>query len=450
MSALLQNSFKMDSVSNYSMTSPQAVLHKWICRGKNPTTLMLHLKGPIAFNLWDHCPDEYLPPSPSSHGLSQSLGWEVHTCRCMRSVLPVACSESKMKILWCTDMCASSSRLAKAPGALSDASQLMGSRFFSCALVPVAISLCVLLVSLLARPNGPGEVVAQRPLGPEELSVMSFNIRYGDANDGIDSWPQRKYVAARMLDLHSPDIIGMQECLHWQTADLIRLVKKVQYNSHASNWNSILYNSEKFLQETIGHLWLSESRLPESKSWGASSPRLLTWTILVRKADTARRPILVFNTHLDVTSRLAREKGTAMIAETIAIMWAQYQARAPLLVLTGDFNTMRGSQAHAFLAPLLSDSLLDAEAVGANTLVTYHHFLGAEISDAWWARVLWHMVLRLHPMGPRWDSPNFAVYHLDWIMYLGFTRVPFFTVILYNEDKRYPTDHLPVLAHLRI
>ena len=35
------------------------------------------------------------------------------------------------------------------------------------------------------------EVQAQKPVVPSTIKVMSFNIRYGAANDGDNSWPNR-------------------------------------------------------------------------------------------------------------------------------------------------------------------------------------------------------------------------------------------------------------------
>ena len=52
------------------------------------------------------------------------------------------------------------------------------------------------------------------------LRVMSFNIRYNNPNDGDNAWPYRKEMAASMVHLHRPDVMGLQEVLGDQLEDL--------------------------------------------------------------------------------------------------------------------------------------------------------------------------------------------------------------------------------------
>ena len=50
-----------------------------------------------------------------------------------------------------------------------------------------------------------------------DLSVASFNIRYGRADDGPDSWPLRKEsTAAELVEVLSWDVAGLQEALQEQ------------------------------------------------------------------------------------------------------------------------------------------------------------------------------------------------------------------------------------------
>ena len=44
------------------------------------------------------------------------------------------------------------------------------------------------------------------------LKIMSFNIRYGSAPDGVNAWSnRRKRLLARLREI-SPDLLGVQEC----------------------------------------------------------------------------------------------------------------------------------------------------------------------------------------------------------------------------------------------
>ena len=49
-----------------------------------------------------------------------------------------------------------------------------------------------------------------------ELCVMTFNIRYGTANDGENSWDKRQELVYGVLRQHRPDVVGMQEALRFQ------------------------------------------------------------------------------------------------------------------------------------------------------------------------------------------------------------------------------------------
>jgi len=48
------------------------------------------------------------------------------------------------------------------------------------------------------------------------LNVMSFNVRLGTANDGKNSWPNRRDIVVDCIKQYDPDIVGMQECFGFQ------------------------------------------------------------------------------------------------------------------------------------------------------------------------------------------------------------------------------------------
>ncbi len=54
----------------------------------------------------------------------------------------------------------------------------------------------------------------------DTLGITSFNIRYGEANDGINSWPNRKSLIKNYVQSTRPDILGVQEALIGQIAYL--------------------------------------------------------------------------------------------------------------------------------------------------------------------------------------------------------------------------------------
>ena len=55
----------------------------------------------------------------------------------------------------------------------------------------------------------------------EQLRVVSFNIRMGVADDGENSWDNRKEATIAMIEDIKPDILGLQEAFGFQS-DYIR------------------------------------------------------------------------------------------------------------------------------------------------------------------------------------------------------------------------------------
>ena len=51
---------------------------------------------------------------------------------------------------------------------------------------------------------------------PEEITVISYNIRYDNPDDGENQWSLRKEKVASYLRETQPDIVGMQEVLQHQ------------------------------------------------------------------------------------------------------------------------------------------------------------------------------------------------------------------------------------------
>eukprot|EP01012_Entosiphon_sulcatum_P025307 TRINITY_DN3061_c0_g1_i2.p2 TRINITY_DN3061_c0_g1~~TRINITY_DN3061_c0_g1_i2.p2 ORF type:complete len:130 (+),score=12.85 TRINITY_DN3061_c0_g1_i2:22-411(+) len=79
------------------------------------------------------------------------------------------------------------------------------------------------------------------PLHCTELPVMSFNIRFGDSPDGLNSWPERANLVAETIWNYGPALVGLQESLHFQVEKIVSFLPN--YRFHQSHWNSILYDT---------------------------------------------------------------------------------------------------------------------------------------------------------------------------------------------------------------
>jgi endonuclease/exonuclease/phosphatase family metal-dependent hydrolase len=61
----------------------------------------------------------------------------------------------------------------------------------------------------------------------EAIRVMSFNIRYGTADDGVNAWPKRKQFLIDTISAFDPDLLGTQETLAFQRDELLGVVEEV-------------------------------------------------------------------------------------------------------------------------------------------------------------------------------------------------------------------------------
>jgi len=181
----------------------------------------------------------------------------------------------------------------------------------------------------------------------ESLKVISYNIRYGKANDGENSWDNRKAATIEMLKDKQPDVFGVQEAYYFQIDYITENCPQYksfgigrECNPHDSNVSlekrgehmSIFYNTRKVEFIDGGTYWLSETPDVCSKGWDAQCKRTATWTLLKLK-DSGKKFFYV-NTHLDHVGKIAQKNGLALIVDKIASM----NPEGLPMILTGDFN----------------------------------------------------------------------------------------------------------------
>ena len=63
----------------------------------------------------------------------------------------------------------------------------------------------------------------------ENLSVMTYNIRYDSPNDGLDQWDYRKKILTDQVQFYAPDILGIQEGLLHQIEYIKDALKDYEY-----------------------------------------------------------------------------------------------------------------------------------------------------------------------------------------------------------------------------
>lgn len=174
---------------------------------------------------------------------------------------------------------------------------------------------------------------------PVSLSVISYNIRTGEAEDGTNSWRYRYPASAMMIMDQKPDIFGLQEAYDYQVRYLEEYCPGYKSagvgredGKKEGEHMSIFYNKKTVSLLKWGTYWLSETPDKPSMGWDAACKRTATWALM--KDKRSGKKFYFVNTHLDHVGWEARKKGLALIVDRIAAM----NPEGYPMVLTGDFN----------------------------------------------------------------------------------------------------------------
>lgn len=282
------------------------------------------------------------------------------------------------------------------------------------------VLLTLLVVFAASAPTG-----GQAP-GPSDLAVMSFNIRYGTANDGENRWPLRRDLLMDVVRRDNADVIGLQEALHDQIVEMTTALPAYGVigvgrddGATRGEYAAILYRRDRFHVAESGTFWFSDTpAVVASKTWGNTITRICTWARLIDRTGGA---FWVFNVHLDHQSQPSRERSTALLAERIR---ARSTPNEPVIV-TGDFNAGESNAALPVLlggpAPLLVDTFR-----------------------------------RLHPTASEvgtftgFDIARTTGDKIDYILTTPDIQVLKAAIVRTALNKRLPSDHFPVTATLRL
>lgn len=197
---------------------------------------------------------------------------------------------------------------------------------------------------------------------PAPLLAMSYNIRLDTPADGANGWAFRRDWLIDQIVILRPALLGMQEVLPNQRADLeaalpgYAFIGEGRDGGTSGEASPIAIDRSLFRIGNSGTFWLSPTPELPSVGWDAAFPRIVSWAHLVRKAD--RAGVLVVNTHWDHVGIVARRESGRQMAEWIA---ANRLAGERVIVL-GDFNTDLADPA---LAQLLAGHSLNAAAGNA-------------------------------------------------------------------------------------
>lgn len=288
---------------------------------------------------------------------------------------------------------------------------------------PLAFRVC-----LLACACALATVATAQQQEPRPVSLMSFNIRYATDRDGENRWTARRGMLFDLLRKESPDIIGVQEALDGQLSDIIRAVNGYTVvgvgrddGKAAGEYSAILFKSPRFRVAQSGTFWLSATpEIVASRTWGNRIPRICSWARLIGDGG---RAFWVYNVHLDHESQESREQSVQLLLQRIR---SRSPANEPVIV-TGDFNVEEGNVA---LEPLLGNANANPPFID-----TFR---------------------KLHPNET--DVGTYTAFEfgrtkgakIDYVLVEPGTEVIRAGILRYSRNRRYPSDHFPVVATVRL
>jgi endonuclease/exonuclease/phosphatase family metal-dependent hydrolase len=268
-----------------------------------------------------------------------------------------------------------------------------------------------------------------------ELRVMSFNIRYGTANDGENHWNNRKDMVCDVIRDYPSDVVGLQEALRFQI-DAIREAHPVygeigvarEDGNNEGEYSSILYRTDRFGVGESGTFWFSDTpEIAGSNTWGNACVRICSWARLIE--TKTGKAFYILNLHLDHVSQPSREKSAVLLAERIK----NRRYKDPFVV-TGDFNV---GETNSVVKYLKGVSGLDVgtgqEAVNPVPMVDTFRILHPDAED-----VGTFNGFKGNRQGDK----------IDYVFTLPTVKVLEAQILYDNVDGRYPSDHFPVVAHL--
>ena len=257
---------------------------------------------------------------------------------------------------------------------------------------------------------------------------MSFNISREDLGGSNNTWGKRKDAVLNMLGVHTPAVIGLQEC-SWTTrqdilssdSDLKAVGISVYGNESGytkESSNTIIYSGDLLEVQASGTFWLSKTPDVVSDTWGdADKPRTCTWAEFKMKNSSAKG-FYVFNAHIESDANITdRYYAVKLILDKIT----EINTKGLPVIITGDHNDKESD-----LGGYIGSAFTSAR---SNSPVTDN----GDTLNGW---------------GTDYDSGTDTV--IDHIYTKGCTPKTFYVDRSRYNGRDYISDHYPVICDLAI
>lgn len=189
-----------------------------------------------------------------------------------------------------------------------------------------------------------------------QIKVMSYNLRcYTPSDLGDKNWYNRAHYIIETIDKAQPSIIGFQEITVFQYNYLVECMpgfdSVITYRDNIPLFAEgcpIFYRTDLYDLIDKGSFWLSETPEVMSKDWDSFCYRICSYVILKDKATD--KEFVVFNTHLDHVSDLARINGIKVVLDKIE----EFGSIPALLI--GDLNAEEDSETYLSATKVFDDT----------------------------------------------------------------------------------------------
>ena len=255
--------------------------------------------------------------------------------------------------------------------------------------------------------------------GNEDLTLVSFNVRYGTPGDGENKWKSRRGKVFAIFQRYKEGIIGVQEALPNQINEILKAVPDLRVIARSrmadetkGEATAIFYNRALWKPESEETYWLSDTPdVAGSTTWGNTLPRITT-EVVFKNRKTGKK-VRIINTHLDHRSQPARIKSTELMLNRVE----QVNDDIPTFMI-GDFNAHPDNELVAEITKTFKDSYSGGKFDGC----TFHS---------------WHG-------GSNCPRIDYIFYQEDRvkIMESGIDR--------FKRGRYYPSDHYPIYAKVKL
>jgi len=254
------------------------------------------------------------------------------------------------------------------------------------------------------------------------LIVATYNLRQLNDHDGANVWANRKEALKDLVKYHEFDIYGTQEGFLAQLKDLLE-VDGFAYTGHGredgmdkGEHSAIFYKKDRLQLLASGDFWLREDPDKPGLGWDATCcNRICSWGKFKDKETS--KIFYFFCAHFDHQGVIARVESGKLMVKKIKEIAGNFPA-----IFVGDLNSTPDTEQVKTIKSFMKDSREVSKTPPYGPVGTFNGFkLDAPLNE-----------------------------RIDYVFVSPTIEVLKYGVLTDNVDRRYPSDHQPVVTKMMI